>query len=167
MKISSTRHSARPTRKRHTVILFSAGGFTFAIEAKAVDEIRETAGLATFATRLSKVEHSLIRQGRRYFVVSAARHFRIKETPTSRLMLLAGVPVGVLVDGIDRMQEIHSLQALPEAFRGEERNWYRGLTVIRGHVVPLVRPEAFLSKAEITLLNASVCTSERAAAVTA
>jgi hypothetical protein len=67
------------------------------------------------------------------------------------------------------MKEIHSIQALPEGFRGEERNWYRGLTLLKGSVVPVIRPEAFLTKAEVTLLNALKRSREsiKAVAVTA
>jgi len=75
-------------------------------------------------------------------------------------MVLRNSPAAVIVDGIDHMQEIYSIQALPEAFSGEERRWYRGLTLIKGKVVPVVRPEAFLTKAEATLLNASMRTGE-------
>jgi chemotaxis signal transduction protein len=84
-------------------------------------------------------------------------------------MLLRHTPVAVKVDGIERMQEIHSIQALPEAFKGEERNWYRGLTLIDGQVVPVVRSEAFLTKAEVTLLKAGMQNAQavRTEAVTA
>jgi len=67
---------------------------------------------------------------------------------------LQHAPAAVLVDAIDRMQDIHSIHELPSAFCGEERGWYRGLAVIKGRVLPVVRPEALLSKAEATLLRA-------------
>jgi chemotaxis signal transduction protein len=101
-----------------------------------------------------KVKYTLDRQGQQYFVVDAARHFRITSAAPARLILLRRFPVAVLVDAIDRMEEIHSIQVLPEGFDGEERNWYRGLTLLKGGVVPVIRPEAFLSKAEATLLSA-------------
>ena len=84
-------------------------------------------------------------------------------------MVLRHAPAAVMVDAIERMQEIDSIQALPAAFRGEERNWYRGLTVVKGRVIPVVRPEAFLTKAEAVLLQATLRGSEagRSAAVTA
>jgi chemotaxis signal transduction protein len=141
-------------RKKETVILFTVGGCMFAIAANAVDEIREIAGLRHFPSRLPKVRHTLERQNREYFVVDAATHFRMSDANPSRLMVLRHTPVVVIVDAIERMQEIYSIQALPDGFRGEERNWYRGLTVLKGRVVPVVRSEAFITKAEITLLNA-------------
>jgi chemotaxis signal transduction protein len=152
------------------VILFSVGGHTFAIAASSVDEIREIGGLQEFDSRLSKVKYTLDRQGQQYFVVDASRHFRMTSDATSaRLVVLRGFPVAVIVDAIDRMQEIHSMHALPEGFRGEERTWYRGLTLLKGTVVPVVRPEAFLTKSEVTVLKALLRGKEsiRAVAVTA
>jgi hypothetical protein len=75
----------------------------------------------------------------------------------------------VSVDGIEGMRDVHSIQALPTAFSGEEREWYRGLALIKGKVVPVVRPEAFLSKAQTTLLSAWLRTTRaaRGVAVTA
>jgi len=153
--------SKAATRAGETVILFSVGGVTFAIAANAVDEIRELTGLLEFRPgklhhRLEKVKATLERHGRRYFAVDAAMHFRMPHAQPARLMVLRQGRVAVIVDGIDRMQEIHSIHALPERFVGEERNWYRGLTVIKGKVVPVVHPETFLNKAETTLLNAAL-----------
>ena len=144
------------TRAKETMILFWVGGFSFAVAATAVDEIREVTGLQEFPSRLAKVTHTLERQGRHYFVVDAARHFRLMAADSTRLMVLRNSPVAVIVDAIDRMQEIQSIHALPEGFHGEERIWYRGLTLLKGKVVPVVRPDTFLTKAEITLLNAAL-----------
>jgi hypothetical protein len=74
----------------------------------------------------------------------------------SRLLLMRRLPVGVLVDEIDQMQQIGRVHELPAAFIGEERNWYRGLVIVKGRVVPLVRPECFVSKAEASILSASI-----------
>jgi chemotaxis signal transduction protein len=147
-------------RAHETTILFIVGETTFAIAASAVDEIREVAGLQEFNfglihPKLAKVTRILERDGGPSFVVEAGAHFDIDCARPSRVMVLRHAPVGVLVDAIDRMQDIYVLHALPEAFSGEERKWYRGLTLISGRVVPVVRPEAFLSKAEATLLNAT------------
>jgi len=166
MRLSQS-HRTGSSRKE-TIVLFSAAGFVFAIPARAVDEVREVAGLREFSGRSAKVQHTLDRQGQRYFVVDAARHFRLHSQNPGRLLLLRHAPVAVLVDGIDRMQEIQSIYELPPAFIGEERAWYRGLTLVKSKVIPVVHPEAFLSKAEVTLLNASAHNySLRSAAVTA
>jgi chemotaxis signal transduction protein len=142
------------------VILFSAGGVHFAIAARAVEEIREIAGLKsfvsyTFQDRFVKVKHTLERQGKTTFVVDACSHFRVPEKQPARVMVLRHAPAALAVESIDGMKEIYAIHKLPVAFTGEERNWYRGLTLIEGRVVPVVRPEAFLSKAETALLAAA------------
>jgi chemotaxis signal transduction protein len=147
------------------VILFVIGGVTFAIAANAVDEIRELADIQALPSpiphqKLAKVRHTLWRQGRRYFVVDGGAHFQMPSTQPTRLMVMRHSPAAVIVDGIDRMQEIQLIQALPEAFSGEELRWYRGLTLIKGRVIPVVHAEAFLTKAEATFLNASMRADE-------
>lgn len=165
MRISQPQHRSRAASRTETVILFSVGGSTFAIAANAVDEIRDLAGLQEFHLgmpyhKLSKVKATLERQGKRYFAVDAAAHFRLPHAQPTRLLVLRHLPVAVIVDGIDRMQDIHTVHALHEAFLGEERRWYRGLTLLKGKVVPVVYPQAFLTKAETTLLNAALRSTE-------
>jgi len=62
----------------------------------------------------------------------------------------------LLIDGIEKMTTMTYLQALPQAFCHEERNWYRGLTALDQTVVPVVRPEGFLSVEELTLLDSTL-----------
>jgi chemotaxis signal transduction protein len=145
--------------------LFSVADCVFAIAARAVDEIREIRDLKEFSSRVTKVKHTIDRQGHCYFVVDAASHFRTNSRNACRLMILRHAPIAVMVDAIDRMQEIKSIHQLPPAFSGEERTWYRGLTLIKGRVVPVVNPESFLSKAEVTLLNAALQGKRQAKAV--
>lgn len=153
MRISQAIKKGSSSQPRETMVLFSVASSMFAIPARSVEEIREIADLRQFPSRLARVKHTVLRQGKCYFVVDAAKHFRMTSHP-GKLMLLRHAPVAVLVDAIDRMQEIQSIRELPAAFGGEERNWYRGLTLIKGKVVPVVHPESFLSKAEVTLLSA-------------
>lgn len=169
MTITQQTRRASSSRQKETVILFSVAGNTFALASSAIEEIRELAGLQEFPSRLSKVTRKLDRQGRRYMVVDAGKHFRLSSAQPTRLVVLRNLPIAIMVDSIDKMQEIQSIQALPEGFSGEERNWYRGLTLLKGKVIPVIKPEAFLSKAEITLLTAALSASEpvRAVAVTA
>jgi chemotaxis signal transduction protein len=175
MKISQALSKRKlPGRSVETMILFCVGEFTFAIAASAVEEIRDLAGLQDFSFgrshhKLEKVKHVFERQGRDYFVVHAAAHFHLHEAHTTRVMVLRDVPAAVSVDGIEGMQDMHSMQALPTAFSGEEREWYRGLALIKGKVVPVVRPEAFLNRAQTTLLSAWLRTTKatRGVAVTA
>ncbi|HVP43253.1 MAG TPA: chemotaxis protein CheW [Terriglobales bacterium] len=153
------------TRKRvhhgEPMILFAVGGTTFAIAAAEVDEIRDLSGLeplhpAHLGPKFAKFKHTLQRDGRTYFVVDANTHFRVLPTRHTRLLVLRGAPAAVLVDAIDRMTEIASLRPLPKAFAGEERDWYRGLALLKEDVVPVVAPGAFLSKAEGIVLKAAL-----------
>lgn len=148
--------------KHEDVILFSVGGMTFAIHASAVDEIRNLDGMspfrASFAARLNKVKHTLVRENKdpdqTYFVVDAAAHLGLEKGFPGRLMVMRAVRAAVLVDGIDRMTQIATVHALPHAFTGKEREWYRGLAVVNGRVVPVVKEESFLTRGEIAVLAA-------------
>ncbi len=162
MKISQS-HTMGTTRSRlaESMILFRIGAMSFAIAAHAVEEIRELAELREFNfsaahEKLARVKHIFERKGRSYFVVDAAAQFQVTNPRPTRLLVLQHAPAAVLVDAIDRMQDIYSIHELPSAFSGEERGWYRGLAVIKGRVLPVVRPEAFLSKAEAMLLRVTL-----------
>ena len=143
---------------REGVILFSVGRFKFAIAAGAVNEIRGLEGLQEFtlvgiSARLEKLKYTLERGGTTYFVVDAARHFQLPRSSPGRVLILRNTPTAVLVDATDRMLDIFALHALPRAFTGDERFWYRGLAVLNGEVVPVVNPSAFLSKPELELVR--------------
>ena len=147
-----------PKGAREDVILFTVGAFKFAIAANAVSEIRNVEGLQRFSsgvayTQVAKVEFTLERNGATYFVVDAARHLHLQPVRPTRLLVLRHSPAAVLVDSTDRMTEISVLHALPLGFHGEERRWYRGLSVLDGEVVPVVDHEAFLSKSETVVLR--------------
>jgi chemotaxis signal transduction protein len=141
------------------VILFTVGGFKFAIAANAVREVRGLEGLepraatGAAAVRIPKVGFTLERNGVLYFVVDAARHFHLPPSKPARVLVLRNEPVAVLTDNTDRIMEISALHELPLAFSGDERNWYRGLAIMNGDVVPIVNSNAFLSKSEQTVLK--------------
>lgn len=144
-----------------TMILFSVGGSKFAIAASAVEEIRNLTGLQNFILeganpRFGKVRQVFERQGRQYFVVDPCTHFHLAMARPSRLLVLRHATTAIVVDAIDCMVELNSIQALPRAFSGEERNWYRGLAVVNGKVIPVVKPESFLNRADVALIEASL-----------
>jgi chemotaxis signal transduction protein len=157
--------TTRNAVEHEDVILFSVCGTTFAIRAGAVDEIRNLDGItpfrASFAANLKKVTHTLVREkkdpGKTYFVVACASHFGLGSSSMGRIMVLRGGTAAVSVDAIDRMAQIAIVHALPDAFSGQERDWYRGLAICEGRVVPVVREEAFLSKGELASLAAQHC----------
>jgi chemotaxis signal transduction protein len=144
------------------VIIFNVAETRFAIAANAVDEIRNMDGLVAhksgFDQRLAKVKFTLVREKKDrdkiYFVVDASAHFRAPASKGSRVLVMRNSSVALLVDGIDRMMQISAVITMPNAFGGEERNWYRGLAVMDGKVVPVINPESFLNKGEIAVLEA-------------
>jgi len=153
----------RPQQKKVTsrgepVILFGVGSNTLAVAASAVDEIRSTDGLTAIATgalaRSAKVKYTLERNGQRFFVVDSNLHFHVLPTKPARVMVFRKSEVALLVDRIDRITEISVVHSLPLAFTGEERDWYRGLALIDGDVVPVVDPASFLSSDELQTLHA-------------
>ena len=160
MKIA--RQSRKPASHHgEAVILFAVGGHTFAAPAAEVDEIRDLHGIesietATQHTSVSKVIATLERSGRTYFVVDAARHFRLPGSEASRLMVLRGHLIAICVENIDRMAEIGKTLPLPKAFRGEERRWYRGLVLIGEKVIPVVQMSSFLTAAEQVIAKATL-----------
>ena len=161
MKIAS-HDKAKPRRGKNSeqAILFNAGHRTFAIAAESVQEIRSTDSLGGSAIELDqtdvpKVKHLVERAGRNYFIVNACTHFGLRLTRPTLVLILRQIRAAVLVDGIERMEELSAIHALPKAFRGEERNWYRGLAYIEDNVIPVVSPSGFLTAAEFETLDAA------------
>ena len=154
-------HPRLRTGAHEGVILFSVSGQKFAIAAGAVNEIRSCEelrdfNLGTVTERVDKLRYTLERSGTTYFVVDAGRHFNLRASIRGRVLILRNSTAAVLVDSTDRMVDIFALHAIPRAFTGEERIWYRGLTVIAGEVVPVVNPAAFLSKAEQEIVRSGL-----------
>ncbi len=160
MKIAS-HDKARPRRGKNSeqVILFTAGHRTFAIAAESVQEIRSTDSLGSSAIELEqayvpKVKHTVERSGRNYFIVNACAHFGLRVTRPTLVLILRKIRAAVLVDGIERMEELNTIHPLPKAFRGEERTWYRGLAYLEDNVIPVINPAGFLTAAEFDRLDA-------------
>jgi chemotaxis signal transduction protein len=153
MRLTRTEPRRSISKRVEPVILFAIGKTTFAIAASAVDEIRSLDGLASCSMSsayrsLRKVKFTFERSKKNYLVVDANLHFHTPPTQATRILVLRNSSVAVLVDSIDRMCELTAVRKLPQAFTGEERQWYRGLTVVEDKLVPVVNPQAFLSKAE-------------------
>ena len=150
---STERRARHPER----VILFFVANQMFAIAADAVQEIRSTDGLAGAAieieSELPKVRHMIERGRHFYYVVNGCAHFGLRITRPALVLILRQRRVAVLVDRIDRMAEIPGVHALPPAFTGEERHWYRGLTYIDDMVIPVIEPAGFLSEADFHQLD--------------
>lgn len=149
------------------IILFRAGGQLFAISSASVQEVRSVDSFAGSATEITapglrKVRHFVQREGQTLYVVNSAVHFGLPIQPPALVFVIRQTRTVLLIDGIEKMTSMTHLQALPQAFCHEERTWYRGLTALEQSVVPVVKPEGFLSPGEIAILDASVLASETA-----
>jgi chemotaxis signal transduction protein len=159
MRIASQESGkARRARRSETIILFSVAHQMFAISAESVQEIRSTDSLAGAANEIeqpaiAKVRHAMERAHKTYYIVNACVHFGLPITRPTLVLILRQLRVAVLVDKIERMAEISSVHALPRAFAGEERRWYRGLAYVEDHVIPVIHPAGFLTPEEFRLLD--------------
>ncbi len=148
----------QPTSRKAThaepAILFALGTVTFAIAAKEVDEIRDVAALLPpgVTSPSPKVKFRLVREGKTYWVVDASEHFHMVSSHCSRVLVLRNASTAVLVERIDRMADISVVLPIPPAFQGEERDWFRGLTIIEenaiSRAVPVVNADTFTQSVE-------------------
>ena len=146
------------TRKGEQVVVFSIAEFSFVISAASVQEIRSVDSLGGIVVDLDrpvlrKVRHIVERDSRSYYVVSGCEHFHLSVSRPTTVLILHSAPVAVLVDRIEEMAEMRVLLALPRSFHGEERTWYRGLTVLDGKVLPVANPQGFLTAEELQQLE--------------
>jgi chemotaxis signal transduction protein len=148
----------RDTRRREQVAVFSIADYSFAISAASIQEIRSTDSLGGTVVDLDrpvlrKVRHIVERDARSYYVVSGYEHFHLPPSRPTTVLILRSAPVAVLVDRIEEMAEMRVLLALPQSFRGEERTWYRGFTVLDRKVLPVANPLGFLTAGELQRLE--------------
>ena len=142
------------------IILFRISGHTFAVSSASVKEVRGVDTLAGAAKEISnsairKVRHIVQRGDHSLYVVNGALHFGLPPAPAALVFILRRTRTALLIDGIEKMTSMTRLQALPQAFNHEERDWYRGLTAIDQTVIPVVRPEGFLTPDELLFLDSS------------
>jgi chemotaxis signal transduction protein len=142
------------------IILFRISGQIFAVSSASVKEVRSVDTLAGASREISvaglgKVRHIVQRGEHSLYVVQGALHFGLPPSPAALVFVLRRTRTALLVDGIEKMTTMTHLQALPQAFCHEERDWYRGLTAIDQAVVPVIKPEGFLTPDELLLLDSS------------
>ena len=157
----------RPGARGEHVILFRIGQQMFAISANAVQEIRSTDNLAASAAEipspeLRKVRHIITRGHRTIYVVHGATLFGLPNAPASLVFMLRGVRAALLVEAVESMTKISRIIALPQAFCGQERAWYRGLAVLGDTVVPVLDPDGLLTADELARLDAALAAKEQA-----
>lgn len=143
------------------IILFRIGDQLFALSSSSVQEVRSADSLSGGAYEVSapgidKVRQFVRRGPLTLFLVSGAAHFGLSAPDGILAFVLRNTRTALLVDSIERMTAMTRLQALPLSFCHEERQWYRGLTALDQTVVPVVRPEGFLSDEELMMLDAAL-----------
>ncbi len=124
---------ARPTTPAAAtagpVILFSAGGVRFAVQADEVQEVRDGD------------ERTSIRKLKGMEPVDFALQVGLGEGILERLVVLKPGECALAVTDVERITSIPRVVPLPGLFRGVERQWYRGLLLLENEVVPLLRTE--------------------------
>jgi chemotaxis signal transduction protein len=158
MQLATARKT--PPVRTEQIILFRCSSQVFAISSASVQEVRSVDGLAGSPQEINepslpKVRHMFRRGENNIYVVNAALHFGLRPSPASLIFLLRKSRTALLIDAIEKMTTMTRLQALPGAFCHEERDWYRGLTVLDQVVVPVVSPAGFLTADELFLLDAT------------
>jgi chemotaxis signal transduction protein len=155
----------RPTKSQpvrtEQIILFRVSGQLFAVSSASVKEVRSVDTLAGAAKEIAqaglrKVRHIVQRGEHSLYVVNGAMHFGLPPFAPALVFVLRHTRTALLVDGIEKMTTMTRLQALPQAFCHDERDWYRGVTAIDQTVVPVVKPEGFLTPDELFLLDSSL-----------
>jgi len=150
-----------PAARTEQIILFRVSGQLFAVSSASVQEVRGVDSLSGAAKEISqpslrKVKHVVRRGENSVYVVNAAMHFGLPPAPPALVFVLRRTRTALLIDGIEKMTTMTRLQALPLAFCHEERAWYRGLTALDQSVVPVVKPDGFLTPDELFLLDSSL-----------
>ena len=158
--------------KTEQIILFRVSGQLFAVSSASVQEVRSADSMSGAAMEISapglrKVRHVVRRGERSLFIVNGAMHFGLHAAEGALLFVLRKTRTALLIDGIDKMATMTRLQALPLSFCHEERQWYRGLTALDQSIVPVVKPEGFLSPEELALLDAALLQADNTAAAAA
>jgi chemotaxis signal transduction protein len=141
--------------------LFRVSGQIFAVSSASVQEVRGVDSLSGAAKDMSypglrKVKYFVRRGENSVYVIDAALHFGLPPAPPTLVFVLRRTRTALLIDGIEKMTSMSRLQALPLAYCHEERTWYRGLTALDQTVVPVVKPDGFLTPEELFLLDASL-----------
>jgi chemotaxis signal transduction protein len=111
------------------VILFTAGGSRFAVEASQVEEIRDCD------------DRTSIRKLKSPEPIDFAMRIGLGAGILERLVVLKPGVCALGVTEVERMTSLPKVVPLPGLFRGAERQWYRGLLLLENDVVPLVRTE--------------------------
>lgn len=111
------------------VILFTAGGARFAVEAVQVQEVRES-DQGVIPGKLKGTS-----------TIDFALQVGLGQGILERMVVLKPGLCALAVTGVERITELPRAVPLPGVFQGQERQWYRGLLLLDNDVVPLIRTE--------------------------
>jgi hypothetical protein len=125
--VSRSEKPAAPTAG--PVILFTAGGSRFAVEANQVEEIRD------------REDRTALRRMRGPELVDFSWQVGLGAGTLERYVILKPGECALGVTDVERMTTLPRAVPLPSMFCGAERQWYRGLLLLEDEVVPLVRAE--------------------------
>jgi hypothetical protein len=109
------------------VILFTAGGVRFAVEASEVEEIRD------------REERGAIHGLKGTEPIDFALQVGLGAGRLEHFVVLKPGDCSLGVTEVERMTSLPRVVPLPGLFRGAERLWYRGLLLLENDVIPLVR----------------------------
>lgn len=146
------------------MILFRVGRQIFAISASSVQEIRGADAFSGLAKnvrdpKLRKVSCVARRDRPPLYIVHGGLHFGLSLPQGSLIFILRNRRTALRVDSIERMAAFSRLMALPNAFCGDERNWYRGFVALADGIVPVVNPDGLLRQDELEMLDAAASAS--------
>jgi chemotaxis signal transduction protein len=151
----SGRANAAPARRGEAVVIFRACGQRFIISSAEIAEVRDLPpGASGRLPRVIATRGNL----RQLPVVAADSIFGARSVagspaeaavasagvaPLLQLLVLAHRGVAVVIERIEGVTELREMVALPRAFHGPERRWYRGLALLEGRILPVVNAAVF------------------------
>lgn len=133
---------ANPGRAKRgeAVVIFRAGGQRFIISSAEIAEVRDLPPGASGRLPWAIATRGNLRQ---LPVVSADSVFGMRSAALLQLLVLAHRGVAVAIEKIEGVTELREMVALPRAFHGPERRWYRGLALLEGKILPVVNAVVF------------------------
>lgn len=137
MKTGRWKPACPEVKAANTLILFWVGPYRLAIPAAELKEIRQHSGLASLG-RGEAVPQK--RECERLLAVRAI--FRLSGKVGGCTLVLREHALALQVDRVERMIETSVVRELPNAFQGEERLWFRGITMAGDSVIPILNAKA-------------------------
>ncbi|MGA2990114.1 MAG: chemotaxis protein CheW [Candidatus Korobacteraceae bacterium] len=127
-------------RRGEAAVIFRAGGQRFIISSAEIAEVRDLQPSAS-----GRLPRAIATRGnlRQLPVVWADSVFGVRSAAPLQLLVLAHRGVAVVIERIEGVTELREMVALPRAFHGPERRWYRGLARFEGKILPVVNAAVF------------------------